>query len=480
MCAPSLPVDVVRLLLEKVDYLKLDHVVRMSHVSHTWRIAARSHPLYARDITLPPLENLSRGAVLFFLDRLAAGGSLQLKIFMGVGTLSENSRATHDFRTMVIPALARSLDRLVTLAIQCDADLIPDMLAALCTGAAPRLEVFQFYPPVHRPRPSYVMPVVPPDLFSRHAPQLRELQMEACQFPETAPVAALAHVRLLIYEVDNTAGIDGLVSLHPERFFVSCPALEELYIEGGGLDVKHASWDACPPPSVTKLLHLTLTSAMGNRGTEVFVRTFAHPGMQSISVETAEVNAATVDLMIGTLDDCEALHLDIDGDVDELKCSVLDAARSRRRTFVHQDIDMESLEEDPADLFVDAFARIARRFTCISVTQSACAWNYLVALFSEEDLIRVETLKIMPTSDRFEDFDPEPERTLTFPALREIELVSEFGMRGVDVDDLLFLVDGMLDFAAGRRLRLVLKNVRLDGDTNLLSDRFEDVSPSAP
>ncbi|EJD36905.1 hypothetical protein AURDEDRAFT_174072 [Auricularia subglabra TFB-10046 SS5] len=454
---PPLPAEVVRLILDGIDTLRLSDVVSASHVSHTWRVAARSHPLYARDISLRPRKPLSHGAVLFFLDRLAAlpGGNLELTIRVAHGmprNVCEDPTAKHNFRTLVIPALKQSLPRLVTLTIVCDEDLIPDTIAALCTGAAPRLREFTFCA-----SGDYEPSVLPQDLFAGHAPLLRELQMDAFQFPAAHPVPALASVRILARYVPYDLSV---AALHPERFFVNCPALEELYIAGDMVDLTCASWSACPPPSVTKLQRLTVTNVDGDPSTEIVVRTFMHPGMQSIDVDICDLNAETVEFMIGTLHDSKAPHLDILGHDCKLAFSVFDAARSWRRTFTHWYEYTDMLELEIEVVLLPSFTGIAHRFTHISLSEHKLAWDCMLVLFPEESLVGVQTLKAK----------------LSLPALAEIKLVAET-RADIDADDLVFLVENMIDVPTERRLGLGLKNVRIRG---VLPSGFENVSPLGP
>ncbi|EJD44535.1 hypothetical protein AURDEDRAFT_166319 [Auricularia subglabra TFB-10046 SS5] len=374
---------------------------------------------------------------------------------------------------MLIPALAQCLPRIVTLSIVCDEEFINDVVAALRAGPAPRLKVFKFYGYQHEPRPSTKMKVLPLDLFSGEAPLLRVLQMDACQFPEV-PVPAFASVRELIRVADRRAEENYYccVQLHPERFFISCPALEQLLLNANTFNLTRSSWDACPPPSVTKLLDLTVIVVDCDECTAVVVRTFAHPGMLRMEVETEDVNTATARLMIATLDDSDALHLDLVGDEYELNCVVLDAARHRRRTFVHSE-DEEISDMNPEEPLVPAFAHVARRFTRLSVSDSAYAWNHLLLLFPEEPLASVQTLKLRLTKASFADF--EPARKLALPALTHIKLAAEkgTGTKTVDADDLLYFVESFLDLPEGWTLKLALKNVQVGGDTDLLSDHFE-------
>ncbi|EJD44536.1 hypothetical protein AURDEDRAFT_166320, partial [Auricularia subglabra TFB-10046 SS5] len=213
MGAPPLPPEIVRLILDEVRDLILKDVVRY--------------------IFLFSDACQSRGAALLIMDRLAAipGGNLymDLHLTLGKGDLSRQATAEQNVRTMLIPALAQCLPRIVTLSIVCDEEFINDVVAALRAGPAPRLKVFKFYGYQHEPRPSTKMKVLPLDLFSGEAPLLRVLQMDACQFPEV-PVPAFASVRELIRVADRRAEENYYccVQLHPERFFISCPALEQL------------------------------------------------------------------------------------------------------------------------------------------------------------------------------------------------------------------------------------------------------------
>lgn len=499
MGTPSLPPEVVRLILDDVDDLSLWDVLRASHVSGSWRIAARSHPILARDIVLPPeatrYDNeraLSNGATSLFLDRLAAlpDGQLDVAIFVPV----EDGLSVDRVRSLVAPALGEYLPRLVSLTIYCNRDLVPDFLAALRAAPAPRLTFFRFVTAPGDEDDAPTRHVLPLDLFAGHAPLLHTLHMDACQFPTTA-VPAFSHVRVLMRELDDEAWHNGVRDLHPERFFVNCPALEELYLNGAFCPLLSLHWGLCPPPTVANLRHLTVADAEEPEDVDEIVRALGHAAMENLEVHTMTVEAGSTDFMLGHLDDSATLELELAyvaetdpwgrGQRELARCTVYDVPRTRRRTFTHlppggsESLDLESVDW----ALQSSFFRAAHRFTSISLPGDADSWRYISTAFYDAQLLNMQHLTITLSGDRlFPAVEVDRQYSLALPALTTVTLVAEDDEEPVEVDveDLNYLVRDLSPVPAGRSLALELHNVSLIGDIKDLAAAFDIANTREP
>ncbi|EJD34684.1 hypothetical protein AURDEDRAFT_131029 [Auricularia subglabra TFB-10046 SS5] len=416
---------------------------------------------------------LTASAVNLFLDRLGALPDGKLNLYILLLHLSGHARAKRAVRSAIIPALRESLSRLELLWIRCDEELIPEILAALSSGPAPRLKKFQFASSLDRTGAiSHTLPV---NLFAGHAPALRDVQADSSHFPASA-IPAFAGVRVLTRDLDGD--YEGIRELHPERFFVSCPALEELRITGNGYDLHDASWDACPPPAMTNLRRLTINVVDHELDTDLVVHTFAHTGMASIDVDTTDVSNATLNLLLSHLDDSEDLELDVTWFNTIVFCSVYDSSRARRRTMSHtasEDTVMGILEGPGgriADELVPSFADIAHRIVRISLSAMYDAWDFLRSILPDTALPRVGTLSITLFEESFPE--TEPHGCLQLPALRRVELIAgeEQGILEIGAADLTFLAVDMLGLDQKRHLDIALKRIRIRDDTDKLSDQM--------
>lgn len=481
--APQLPADVVRLILDDVDDLELEDVCCASHVSQSWRLAARCHSVFSRDISIMSDERgPSTGTVHLFLDRLGARPGYDLHLVFRLGSFWKAPKrgGADRVRQSVIPALRQSLTRLVRLTVECDECLLSDFTAALCVGPAPRLKEFKFLVPTRSE--SHERPTLPLDVFAGCAPQLLTLRMDAFQFPESA-VPAFATVRSLTCIVCSETGSP---DLHPERFFVSCPALHELFISCRELDEE--DWSLCPSPSTTHLRHLTVSAAERPECTDPVVRALSHAHTASIDVPLGLVEAGTADFLLGHLDDSAALELDLSrafkmcswhDRVPSLSCTVIDAVHKRRRCFTHFiDEFMRELEGSLQPGVDASFRRIAPRITSISHPDAEIAWDCLALLFLDADLSGVQTVTVI-VGERlglFTGLEGYPEDAPSLPSLTKVRLVAnKEGIVDVRQKALAHVVDTMWRVPDARTLEVELVRVSLIDNKAPLANRFKIV-----
>ncbi|EJD34817.1 hypothetical protein AURDEDRAFT_176143 [Auricularia subglabra TFB-10046 SS5] len=466
-------------MLRILDHLSLPDVVYASHVCLAWRAAARTHPTFSSRISLGDGEELSDRAVAFFLDRMSAGrrDALDLELYLCLHGTSQSTTMCR-VRSNVIPALIGAFNRLVKLSIACEESFILDILVALVSGPAPRLSYLCFGSlagPSRLFSPSYPLPA---RIFAGHAPKLRDVCLDCCDFPNTV-ASAFAGVRNITRAFKASTGSVVMRAFHPERFFRSCPALEELRILGNGCRLREACWTACPPRTISKLRSLTVADVDDDDDTAAVVQSLSHAQMCRVDVNTntATVGLKTLNLLTGHLQDSPHLTLSICCTMGRLHCCVTDATRRRQRTISHalDDLWTACPVNGPGgrlEALKSCFNDIAYRLSRVYMSDHEAAWDFLLAIFADAVLVNVETLTIMLVSGNFERIAING--TLSLPSLRRLELVSPTKFQQVQEEALVRVVGMMLPgpFPLREKLVLVQQNVHVCGDGRLMDGYF--------
>ncbi|EJD37529.1 hypothetical protein AURDEDRAFT_188049 [Auricularia subglabra TFB-10046 SS5] len=207
----SLPVELMTMVLDNVD---LPSLLRISHTCRHWRAVARSHPCFWQNIRL---ASVSTTALDFFQARLDQTSDFDIHLEIILPDAVEHGR----IRSVVLPALARNLHRVVRSRIMLHYDTASYALRSF-TGAASRLQGFAlgFFHATDK------QPVeLPADILSGHCPHLRSLTLKNVAFP-TNTIQSFGQVQRLLF------GCDGPY-MFPLGLFQHFPALSVLSVLGG-------------------------------------------------------------------------------------------------------------------------------------------------------------------------------------------------------------------------------------------------------
>ncbi|EJD47498.1 hypothetical protein AURDEDRAFT_163366 [Auricularia subglabra TFB-10046 SS5] len=206
----QLPVELLSLAFDSLCFRDL---LEASRVSNFWRTVAFRHPLFWRNIEL---TSLATPALDLFHARLDASFNQTISIYLSLSEVQFPTR----LRSVVLPAIARSLHRLDALYFKIDIAYDTDVFEFLVTPA-PRLITFDIYL-IHETRSSNVLPVA---LFAGDAPKLRNLQLQNVRLSAERLPTAFSTIEVLRY------GCRGQQSF-PTAVFAHCKALRELSIWG--------------------------------------------------------------------------------------------------------------------------------------------------------------------------------------------------------------------------------------------------------
>ncbi|KZV81344.1 hypothetical protein EXIGLDRAFT_731417, partial [Exidia glandulosa HHB12029] len=439
-----LPGELASLVFDDLD---LDHIVHASHVSRKWRVRAQTHPTFYSDITVhsrhytgPP-----EAVCAFFQARVSAAGTktiAQLSIRV-TGPCAAVQR-------VFLPAVAQCLPRIVRLVLifkDCYASQVYDALS----GPAPRLRSLVLHllniydgDPVAQDDMT-----CPEDIFSRHAPQLRELSLLGTMWPQV-PVPAFSCVASIRTEYDDAT------IPNPEVLFISCPAFDDLVFNSDSVDdIPQDLWDVCHnrrlrrlvidgPSQTSAVLNVTTadTEHVNFYGTWADAATFNHV-FQHMAAEVQMQLLSDRDVLRVVLkDDFRTRQVDyLVVEIEEwLTPSIFSPMLSRITTL---SVDTESLFDLP---------RIALRFP--SVVTLVIAWSC--------------------PEESGSLFQP-----LSFPALRRLEVEGspEWGETSeVRVLDLAQFMGHVLGCLPRKALALVFRNgAHLEGDPQGVRGYFKEI-----
>lgn len=385
----SLPVELMTLVLDNAD---LPLLLRLSHSCRRWRAVARAHPQFWRDIRL---ASLSTTALDFFHARLDQATASDIRLEIKLPNALEHGR----IRSVVLPAVAGNLHRVVELRIMLHYDTASYALASL-TGTASRLRncALGFFHGAEKP------PVLlPVDVLSGHCPTLGALTLKNVAFPKDT-IRSFSHVHHLLF------GCDGPY-MFPLGLFQHFPALRILSVHGetclGAEPSGEPEGEVTLPQLDTFAVHISQCDHLA-----LFS---AVPHLSSIP--TVKCHEPNDEIMRNLLDH---LHGPLELELavprvweDQIEVGYSTPNADRSRIFVGE---AESIQAEwPRDI---AFApELAERVTAL---RCAASLAYLVPLFGELPACTTLALEVADVAD----LTAQPEFTLALPALKSIVLRS--------------------------------------------------------
>ncbi|KZV81343.1 hypothetical protein EXIGLDRAFT_385585 [Exidia glandulosa HHB12029] len=290
----------------------------------------------------------------------------------------------------------------------------------------------------------------PDDIFSGHAPQLRELNFPGTMWPLT-PVPAFNCVSSIKTEYED------LTFPEPEVLFISCPALCDLVFRSYTVDeTPRAVWDTCYGRCLRKLV------IYGSSETSAVLNvTTADTEYVSFSATCASVT--TFDHIFQHFPG--DIQMQVRGGSGDVSVVLKDDIRTRKVRWV--DDEVEEL------LVLSVFAPILSSITTLWLGRESILSIAHIAL----RFPNVVTLVIAPSCPYDSTCGVQP---LSFPALRRLEVESSIfaaaRLNGVHVHHLARFMGSVLGCLPRSALTLVFRGgAHLEGDPRAVRGYFREI-----